>query len=328
MDVIDAFLNVLPPYKKTSGGWFSFDCPSCGDRRGRGGFLVTPTNGFRYHCFNAGCDFQEQPTGWEPDRGLGGRPRKLFRELGGDIKVLPIDLIMRRADEYSKSGSLTVAHEQQPVWKFPKEELPHHARLITDFIEDEDYLAVFEYAHDRLGSIIYEYPIMWTPKHRRSVLVPYYNFGEIVGWMTRGIDNKTFFQKTGHDYIFNQDELVGEGRAGIVVEGIFDALSVMGFAIRKSSPTPQQTILLNSCGRDIIVLPDFAEDGIGMIRAAEENNWFVSTPNWDFNIKDATQAVQHYGRLYTIRSVMRAKHKNYLGAKIRANAGSAKRGNS
>jgi hypothetical protein len=326
MDVIDAFLSVLPHHKKSSGGWFTFDCPACGDRRSRGGFLVTPTNGFRYHCFNAGCDFQIQPTGWEPDRGLGGRPRKLFRELGGDIKVLPIELIMRRADDYNKSGLLVTANEEQPIWRFPKEDLPRDARLITDFIDDENYLEVFEYAQSRLGPIIYEYPVMWTPTHKRCVLIPYFNFGEIVGWMTRAIDTKAFFQKTGHDYIFNQDELVGEGRAAIVVEGIFDALSLMGFAIRKSSPTKQQAILLNSCGRDIIVLPDFAKDGLGMIRAAEENNWFVSTPKWDLKIKDATQAVQHYGRLYTIRSVMEAKSKNYLGATIKARAASAKEG--
>ena len=319
-------MNVIPPGRKSSGGWYTFDCPACGDRRGRGGFLVTPTGGFRYHCFNAGCIFQEQPTGWEPDRGLGGRPRQLYSLLGGNIKDLPIDLIMRRADEYGKSGGLVEKNEVHPTWNFPEESLPAGCQLLTDFVDNTDYMDVFEYAQDRLGNIIYEYPLMWTSKHSRSIIVPYIHFGKIVGWMSRAIDGKAFFQKCHSDYVFNQEELVGEGRAAIIIEGVFDALSLRGFAIRQATPNPQQTVLFNSSGRDIIAVPDFASDGMGLIDVAEKNGWWISTPDWDLQIKDATQAVKHYGRLYTIRSVMRTKHKNYLSARIRANAGSASRG--
>jgi hypothetical protein len=91
-EVIDAFHKLIPSKHKNKGNSITFDCPACGDRRGRGWFFITPSGGFLYHCYNGGCLF-EDTTGWEPAYGFVGRARKLFEIMGGNIRDLSYETL-------------------------------------------------------------------------------------------------------------------------------------------------------------------------------------------------------------------------------------------
>ena len=96
-EIIDAFHRIIPTrHRRTGRGWITFNCPSCGDRRGRGGFLETPSGGWRYRCFNGGCEY-ERGTGWEPGNRFYGRPHRLFELLGGDIADIPKQFLEHRS---------------------------------------------------------------------------------------------------------------------------------------------------------------------------------------------------------------------------------------
>jgi hypothetical protein len=51
---------------------------------------------------------------------------------------------------------------------------------------------------------------------------------------------------------------------------------------------------------------------------AGELGWSVSFPDWDNDINDINQAVNKYGRLYTLYSIIKAKQSNPLKIKSQA----------
>ena len=61
---------------KTPGGWTTFNCPMCNDRRKRAGVIQTGSK-ISFHCFN--CHYT---TGWAPAPRLGGKFKKLVETLG------------------------------------------------------------------------------------------------------------------------------------------------------------------------------------------------------------------------------------------------------
>lgn len=325
--VLDSFLSLIPGTgKKSSKGWINFNCPACGDTKGRGGFIVTSSGGFRYRCFNAGCDFNSHTTGWEPDNGIGGRPRKLFQLLGGDPKNLPLSVLIKQADNYVKSGELeSKGSNEKPVHYFKHESLPDDTVLLSTvnkFSSDNNFKRVRKYIKQRGKELSEIYPFMWSPKHPHSVIIPFYHYGNIVGFLGRNIHKKAksrFFGVCPADYTFGQDKLYTESsaRSVIVTEGIMDAIAVDGVACRNSVITRKQELLLGLCGRRIIMLPDIEKEGGEYINIAEKNGWEVSIPKWDRNVKDAVDACDRYGRLYTIESVINGATKNYLMARTK-----------
>ena len=56
-----------------------------------------------------------------------------------------------------------------------------------------------------------------------------------------------------------------------------------------------------------------------LIKQAQENGWSVSFPMWEDDIKDAADAIQRYGKLYTLKSIIDARISNNtkISAKMR-----------
>ena len=65
----------------------------------------------------------------------------------------------------------------------------------------------------------------------------------------------------------------------------------------------QQALLLNRLGKDIIVVPDRDSAGSKLVERAIELGWQVSMPDWSTDICDIGDAVDKYGRLYTLYSI-------------------------
>lgn len=325
VDLLDAFLAVVPSGRRSARGWMNFNCPMCGDTRGRCGVMVTPTGGFRARCFNSGCTLSDSPTGWEPGSGFGGRPRKLYEALGGDVRDLPIDAILRKADTFDLRGGRVSA--EAPRLRFDRMDLPvgcaplWEAEPTTDG-EERGLMSCVSYLEERLGAEMAEaISPMWSPRHPFHVITAFRHHGEVVGWQGRkstpGKDR--FIGQSPADYVYRQDTLERtDARAAIVVEGVTDADAILGVGIRNSTPTKKQVALLEGCGQRIIVLPDWQADATRLIDEAERRGWDVSVPEWDPGIKDATEAARRYGRLYAVASVVSGAGRNYLKARAAA----------
>jgi hypothetical protein len=181
-------------------------------------------------------------------------------------------------------------------------------------IVDEHTPVHWQYLQDRY--IPRDYPLgmvggrpgdKWTP--RPGVIVPFTYDGRIVGHTTRFLDDKT--PKYIHDiqpgYVFGTDLQRANWQHAIVVEGVFDALSISGLAVLHADISDAQVRLLRSLGRKITVVPDQDEAGMKLVDRAVELGWAVSMPDWSAAVKDVNDAVKLYGRLITLIHIMQAR---------------------
>jgi len=333
-DILEEFRLVIPANRRIGpGGWLNFCCPSCGDRRFRGGTSFTPTGGWRYYCFNGGCEFNSQPTGWEPGNGFGGRPLKLFELLGGDSRKIPLSERMRwNASKFSADGKMVERGDDlDVVYKFPEVSLPEGSQLLLDvYMQSKTASKVMKYAHARMGrNFVENFPLYWTEKYPYYVIMPYFHYKDkIVGYLGRHIYResgpKRFIQRAPGDYLFNQHKLsTYGGRYLFVVESPMDAALLGCVAARNDRLTEKQINLLKVCGKDIVMVPDCKiGESNEFVRQAEENKWFVSVPKWTGQMNpdklkttDIGQSIVKDGLLFTIEILMKATTRHYVSAK-------------
>jgi hypothetical protein len=315
-EIIDAFHRIIPPRNRRTGrGWVTYNCPACGDRRGRGGFLETPSGGWRYRCFNGGCEF-ERGTGWEPGNRFSGRPRRLFELMGGDIADIPKQFLEQR------SFRSAVHRVPEIVTDFPEIALPEGSQLLWT-ATTQDALDCQRYVLDR-GWFHNQYPFVWTPEYSRHVIYPCQHNRRIVGWIARKIDPGKEFAHVKckdfpRDYMFNQDQIYRHSTV-LVTEGVFDAIAVRGLCTFGNTLTPRQINLLNASlgkGRRVALLPDYQKDEWRPYwQTAKENSWYLSCPKWvqyedEPHIKDASDSVRLNGLLLTMECVMNGITNDY-----------------
>ena len=150
------------------------------------------------------------------------------------------------------------------------------------------------------------------------MIIPFYFNNKIVGFTARLLrDGKPkYISEQQPGYVFNFDRQKDNRKYVIVCEGPFDAISVDGVALLSSDIGSHQKNLINQLKREVIVLPDRDQAGKKLIEQAIENEWSVSFPNWDRNIKDANEALLKYGRLATLYSIISAKEHSALKIKL------------
>lgn len=314
-ELIEAFRHLIPTNAKRTGrGWITFNCPACGDRRGRGGFLETSTGGFRYRCQNGGCRY-EQRTGWEPDNGFYGRPRWLFERMGGDIADLPKEIIdgpsktiIKKFNLQDEDECLSWVSQMQADWSpeaastklwrppnedlevvidFPEMKLPKHFEPLWD-AKTVDALAVQHYTYERCKYFLNRTltPFLWSPKYKRYVIVPFIEKHKIIGWIARKIDRGPEFAhiKCPHfptDYMLNQGRRF-DFNTVLVVQGTFDALALGALGTFGSVISKKQSNLLrqlSESGRRVVLVPDFkGNEWLNYLYTARDNGWYVAVP--------------------------------------------------
>lgn len=65
-------------------------------------------------------------------------------------------------------------------------------------------------------------------------------------------------------------------------------------------------------------MPDFDQPGRDTVNIAIKRGWSVAFPEWEEDIKDATDAVMRYGRLFAVRSVLESVETSSTKIKIMA----------
>ena len=290
------------------------DCPMCTDKRKRGGLITTGAK-ISYNCFN--CGFT---TGWEPNPTLGKKYKDLATKLGADqtdIHAITVDLLKYAEDLETEDATDYVYN----LAKFKQEDLPETATAVDDLPEEHP---IRQYAKER--GLIGLYPLLYFDEslYKQRLVVPFSYNGDLVGWTARHINppNKTtpkYLHKMQPGYVFNIDRFADSKREIVIVtEGVFDAIMVDGIAIQGNSVSPEQAHLIEKLGKRIIVCPDRDEAGVDLIMQAAELGWEVSFPPWHVDCKDAADAVQRYGRLATVSSIIKHATDNKLKIEVKA----------
>jgi hypothetical protein len=301
-------LSYLPVKRKqTPSGWISFNAVCCShngntqDKRQRGG-LKTSAEGWSYHCFNCGYT-----ASFILGRNLSLKARKLLNWFGvadNDIEHINLESLKHRSIHGIVEDRQRVMQQLSSI-DFEERDLPPFAELLTD-----QYPGYQQYLLDRRVPMDFPYMIQpnndgvhWTRPH---IIIPFTHDNKIVGYTCRFIDDKQpkFISDSQPGYVFGTDLQKDSWQYAIVVEGIFDALSINGLAVMHNDISDQQSQLIRTLGKEIIVVPDQDQAGLALVDRASELNWAVSIPPWPGDVKDVNDSVKKYGKLATMLMII------------------------
>lgn len=323
--IYDELLRVIPGLSmgRVSSGWMTFNCVACQhngeprpDTRRRAGLKLTSENAVVYHCFN--CKFA---TSWKPGQALPKKMKNLLSWCSCDQDTIR-KLSFKAWQNISHS---TEEVKEKPIQSlsFDKQDLPKGAKSFTRLFEEHEenihFVKSFEYMMGR-GDVLCDWDnVYWTPLRDQEILdinkriiIPFYWGDKIVGYTARSTigSRNRYINKMPNDYLFNTQIIQPQHQYIIVSEGPFDALSINGVATLGDHVTERQLKWLLNTGKEIICLPDREKQGGTLVDVALRNNWYVSFPLWERDIKDAADAVKnmddciHSGQLLTVRQTI------------------------
>jgi hypothetical protein len=174
-----------------------------------------------------------------------------------------------------------------------------------------------EYLRNRCVPL--DYPFLYKTMPRPGVVIPFTHDNQVVGHTTRFLDDRTprYIQDIQSGYVFGTDLQGSDWQYAIVVEGVFDALSIGGLAVLHAEINDAQVRLIRSLDREIVVVPDQDEAGMRLVDRAVELGWSVSMPEWPANVKDVNDAVISWGRLATLITIMQARETSKIKIELR-----------
>ena len=307
--------------KVSPKGWHSGNAPCCvhngetKDTRGRGGVKIdnTGSGGIVYSCFN--CGFK---TGYKPGQKLYHKTRKLLRWMGAnesDIQRMVIESLRVRETqifvEPEEKEFEEINFKRRPL---PKEALSFEEWVTWCELNDSEYPAYLidaaDMAAERFGENVPD--LYWTPNKEKTMnkrlIIPFTWKGKIVGYTARRLfDNSSipkYLMEVDSDYVYGTDNLIKESNFVLVFEGPIDAILMNGVAVLSNQISEEQADLIESLGKDVIVVPDLNHTGLPLINSAIDYGWSVSFPEWDPEVKDAGEAFQKYGKLFTLKSII------------------------
>ena len=117
--------------------------------------------------------------------------------------------------------------------------------------------------------------------------------------------------------MFGYDPQKPEWNVCIVVEGIFDALSIDGCALTHNTISDTQADILKSLNKKVIVVPDQDKTGLEVCDKALSLGFHVGIPEWDSDIKDVNDAVVKYGKLATLLSILQSATNSKIKIEIK-----------
>ena len=297
--------------KQTSSGWLSGNAVCCihrgdtPDKRGRGGLKISD-NGWSYSCFNCGYT-----ASFVLGRNLTFKARRLLEWMNvpqEEIERINLESLKHKSIEGLIQERQIVADRIQGI-EFEERDLPADTQLLTD--------TATEYLQNR--SIPLDYPFLYKTMPRPGIVIPFTHNNQVVGHTTRFLDDRTpkYIQDIQPGYVFGTDLQRDNWQSTIVVEGVFDALSINGLAVLHAEINDAQARLIRSLGREVIVVPDQDEAGMRLVDRAVEVGWAVSMPNWPNGIKDVNDAVIRLGKLAALITIMQAKETSKIKIELR-----------
>ena len=195
--------------------------------------------------------------------------------------------------------------------EFPERELPQDCVPLTQAPQE-----LLEYAQQRKMPVE---ELLWSNtkpgRMYRRIVIPCTWHGRVIGSTARAVDNETnpkYFNNYESNYVYGIDRQVPGGKFSIVCEGIIDALTIGGVATLTNRCNDTQAQIIDTLGREIVLVPDRDRAGQKLIDDALEYGWSVSFPEWEADVKDINAAVIRYGKLFTLKSIIDTKQTNRL----------------
>jgi hypothetical protein len=197
---------------------------------------------------------------------------------------------------------------EKPV-EFEERDLPADTNTLD--VVTEEYL--------RQRCIPVDYPFLSKLKPRPGIIIPFTHNDQVVGHTTRFLDDRTpkYIQDIQHGYVFGTDLQRDAWQWAIVVEGVFDALSINGLAVLHAEINDAQVRLIRSLGREVIVVPDQDEAGMKLVDRAIELGWAVSIPEWPKGCKDVNDAVIRLGQLGCLLTILENRETSKIKIEMR-----------
>jgi hypothetical protein len=305
--MIDVISFLPGKRKQTVSGWISFNAPCCihrgdtQDKRQRGGIKPSPDGSWSYHCFNCGYT-----ASFVLGRNLTFKARRLLEWMNvptEEIERINLESLKHKSIEGLLGDRQEVIQKLQSI-EFEDRDLPAETQELTEFAK--------EYLQKRCVPL--DYPFLYKTMPRRGVVIPFTHNNQVVGHTTRFLDDRTprYIQDIQHGYVFGTDLQKSNWQTVIVVEGVFDALSIGGLAVLHAEINDAQVRLIRSLDREVVVVPDQDEAGMKLVDRAVELGWSVSIPEWPVDVKDVNDAVIRYGRLGALLTIMQARERSRI----------------
>jgi len=318
--------------RQTSKRWIVFNAPCCHhrghnqDTRSRGNMLVADDGSIVVNCYN--CGFKARYKGSELSQkfqtwlGYLNVPREKIQEAKLQL------LSMKINGDFPDEVDTPVFYRED----FPEVDLPEYslpiASLADDNISDKNYIQTIEYLQSRGPAIYNGWDYHWSASSKwdlnKRIIIPFRHKGKIVGWTARYAGKppegtpRYYNSNVPTGYLFNADVIHKPKRKFVIlVEGPFDAIAIDGVAALGSEMNKSQIMWLNSTDKEKIVLPDRQRKNQHLIDIALSNEWSVSFPEWEENIKDAADAQLRYGQLYTLASIIKFRTNSRLQIEIK-----------
>jgi len=313
--MIDVISFLPGKRKQTASGWISFNAPCCihrgdsQDKRQRGGIKPSADGSWSYHCFNCGYT-----ASFVLGRNLTFKARKLLEWLNvpqEEIERINLESLKHKSMEGLLGERQQIVNQLQNI-QFEDRDLPAETHELTEFAQG--------YLQNR--RIPLDYPFLYKTMPRRGIVIPFTHDNQVVGHTTRFLDDRTpkYIQDIQPGYVFGTDLQGANWQYVIVVEGVFDALSINGLAVLHAEINDAQTKLIRSLGKEVVVVPDQDEAGMRLVDRAVELGWAVSIPNWPADVKDVNDAVIRWGKLATLITIMQARETSRIKIELRKKA--------
>jgi hypothetical protein len=310
--MIDVISFLPGKRKQTASGWISFNAPCCihrgdtQDRRQRGGIKPGTDGSWSYHCFNCGYT-----ASFVLGRNLTFKARKLLEWMNvpqEEIERINLESLKHKSMEGLLGERQAIANQLQNI-VFEDRDLPADTQPLN--ATGEAYL--------RSRRLPQDYPFMYKTMPRPGIVIPFTHDNQVVGHTTRFLDDRTpkYIQDIQPGYVFGTDLQGANWQYAIVVEGVFDALSISGLAVLHADINEAQARLIRSLARDVVVVPDQDEAGMRLVDRAVELGWSVSMPDWPADIKDVNDAVIRWGKMATLITIMQARETSKIKIELR-----------
>ena len=315
-------LNYLPAKRKSSPqGWLSFNAVCCThnnqsqDKRQRGGIKVTE-QGWSYHCFN--CSYT---ASFVLGSTVSFKAKRLLSWLGvpdNEIEMLNLESLRHRNIHGILEDRQRVFNALSAIEFEEADDFPPFCEVVTPEVP-------YYWNYIRERGVPEDFPIMTAIKTdgihwvRPFVLVPFTYDNKVIGWTARFMDDKQpkYINHSQPGYVFGTDLQHADWQHVLVMEGIFDALSIGGLAVMHNTISDAQARLIRSLGREVTVVPDQDTAGVELIDRAVELGWAVSIPEWPEGCKDVNDAVIKLGRLGALLTIMASRETSKIKIELR-----------
>ena len=289
------------------------------DKKKRGGIMNSADGTVSYHCFNCGYK-----ASYVIGRKLTQRMRSFMSYIG-----IADDTIKKLAIEAMRHEESDVVREKKRFVSFNKKTLPKNTHTLDVWLEKYVAQELTNTQYKKIDNLLNYlksrgmdptwYDFMYSEdsyfNFDQRLIIPFYWRGDVVGYTGRLFepsDKVKYVTEVQPGYVFNMDAQDWSRKFVLVTEGPFDAITTSGVSILGSEINDIQRELIEGLNRQIIVVPDRDRPGEKLINQAIEFGWGVAFPEWHDSVEDTADAVLKYGRLFTMKSILKSTETNKL----------------